>query len=65
MVINWSQNTLISAYFQGLSASFIPQENKSGSRDIQPQNQHPLTAIYKKLYKREMYENSYLLVGSI
>ena len=65
MVTNWSQNTVISVYFQGLSASSKPQENKSGSRYIQLQNQHPLTTIYKKLYKREMYENSYLLVGNI
>lgn len=62
MVANWSQNAVISVYFQGLSASSKPKENKSGSRDIQPQNQHPLTAIYKKLYKRKMYENAYFLV---
>lgn len=65
MVTNWSQNAVISVYFQGLSASSKPQENKSGSRDIQLQNQHPLTTIYKKLYKRETYENPYFLVGSI
>lgn len=65
MVANWSQNAVISNHFQVLSATSTPQENKSGSRDIQLQNQHPLTAIYKKLYKRKMYENAYLLVGSI
>lgn len=65
MVANWSQNTLISVYFQGLSASSKPQENKSGSSVILLQNRNPLTSIYKKLYKREMYENSYLLVGNI
>lgn len=62
MVANWSQYTLISVYFQGLSASSKPQENKSGSRDIQLQNRNPFTTIYKKLYKRKMYENAYFLV---
>ena len=62
MVANWSQNTVISVYFQGLSASSTPQENKSGSSYILLQNRHPFTTIYKKLYKREMYENPYFLV---
>lgn len=65
MVANWSQNTAISVYFQGLSASSKPLENKSGSSDILHQNRNPFTTIYKKLYKRETYENPYFLVGSI